>query len=159
AFAKLYDWRWRRKMGKADIRGQLESSRRELAKQRRSIEKQLKKKGAPVPEPSAAFISPEELADRPAPKVVDATALPEESIARKKPSLAELRGSSSRSTSSAPGLTGRAWDPKTYALPGIDLIAENDPEGRGRDDSPELQRIHHTLIVTQCSTELSVTTR
>jgi len=148
AFANLYDWRLRRKMGKADIKGQLEISRRELAKQRRSIEKQLKKKGAPVPEPSAAFISPEELADRPAPKVVDATALPEESIARKKPSLAELRGSSARSTSSAPGLTGRAWDPKTYALPGLDLLAEHDPEGRGGADPTELQRVQQTLIDT-----------
>jgi S-DNA-T family DNA segregation ATPase FtsK/SpoIIIE len=148
AFANLHDWRLHRKLRKADIKGQLEISRRELAKQRRSIEKQLKKKGAPVPKPSAAFISPEELADRPAPKVVDATALPEESIARKKPSLAELRGSSSRSTSSAPGLTGRAWDPKTYALPGLDLLAEHDPEGRGGADPAELQRVQQTLIDT-----------
>ena len=148
AFANLHDWRLHRKLRKADIKGQLEISQRELAKQRRSIEKQLKKKGAPVPEPSAGFISPEELADRPAPKVVDATALPEESIARKKPSLAELRGSSSRSTSSAPGLTGRAWDPKTYALPGLDLLAEHDPEGRGGADPAELQRVQQTLIDT-----------
>ncbi|PYL35146.1 MAG: hypothetical protein DMF35_03095 [Verrucomicrobia bacterium] len=148
AFANLHDWRLHRKLRKADIKGRLEISRRELAKQRRSIEKQLKKKGAPVPEPSAAFIAPEELADRPAPKVVDATALPEESIARKKPSLAELRGSSSRSTSSAPGLTGRAWDPKTYALPGLDLLAEHDPEGRGGADPAELQRVQQTLIDT-----------
>ncbi|HUE61811.1 MAG TPA: DNA translocase FtsK [Chthoniobacterales bacterium] len=154
AFANLHDWRLHRKLRKADIKGQLEISRRELAKQRRSIEKQLKKKGAPVPEPSASFISPEELADRPAPKVVDATALPEESIGRKKPSLAELRGSSSRSTSNAspartaPGLTGRAWDPKTYALPGLDLLAEHDPEGRGGADPTELQRVQQTLIDT-----------
>src|SRR5438067_12892869 len=133
---------------KADIKGQLEISRRELAKQRRSIEKQLKKKGAPVPEPSAAFISPEELADRPAPKVVDTTALPGEPIARKKPSLAELRGSSSRSTSTGAGLTSRSWDPKSYALPGLDLLAEHDPEGRGGADPSELQRVQQTLIDT-----------
>ncbi len=149
AFARWRDWRLHRQLRKADIKGRLEISRRELAKQRRSIEKQLKKKGAPVPEPSSAFISPEELADRPAPKVVDATALPEESIAgRKKPSLAELRGSSSRSTSAASGLTGRAWDPKTYALPGLDLLAEHDPEGRGGADPSELQRVQQTLIDT-----------
>jgi len=148
AFANLHDWRLHRKLRKADIKGQLEISQRELAKQRRSIEKQLKKKGAPVPEPSASFISPEELADRPAPKVVDATALPEESIGRKKPSLAELRGPSSRSASNAPGLTGRAWDPKTYALPGLDLLAEHDPEGRGGADPTELQRVQQTLIDT-----------
>ncbi len=149
AFARWRDWRLHRQLRKADIKGRLEISRRELAKQRRSIEKQLKKKGAPVPEPSSAFISPEELADRPAPKVVDATALPEESIAgRKKPSLAQLRGSSSRSTSAASGLTGRAWDPKTYALPGLDLLAEHDPEGRGGADPSELQRVQQTLIDT-----------
>src|SRR5205823_5037936 len=101
AFAKLHDWRLHRQLRKADIKGQLEISQRELTKQRRSIEKQLKKKGAPVTESSAAFISPEELADRPAPKVVDATALPEESLsARKKPSLAELRGTGQKSTTS-----------------------------------------------------------
>jgi len=149
AFAKLYDWRLHRKLRKADIKGQLEISRRELAKQRRSIEKQLKKKGAPVPEPGAAFISPEELADRPAPKVVDATALPEESIAaRKKPSLAELRGTGQRSTSTAAGPTSRSWDPKTYALPGLDLLAAHDPEGRGGADPSELQRVQQTLIDT-----------
>src|SRR5438309_825583 len=149
AFARWHDWRLHRQLRKADIKGRLEISRRELAKQRRSIEKQLKKKGAPVPEPSSAFISPEELADRPAPKVVDATALPEESITgRKKPSLAELRGSSSRSTSAASGLTGRAWDLKTYALPGLDLLAEHDPEGRGGADPSELQRVQQTLIDT-----------
>ncbi len=153
-FSKLHDWRLHRQLRKADIKGQLEISRRELVKQRRSIEKQLKKKGAPVPEPSAAFISPEELVGRPAPKVVDATALPEDSIARKKPSLAELRGGGQRSTSSAssartaPGLTGRAWDPKTYALPGLDLLAEHDPEGRGGADPSELQRVQQTLIDT-----------
>src|SRR5205807_4866856 len=139
---------------KADIKGQLEISQRELVKQRRSIEKQLKKKGAPVSEPSAAFISPDELAGRPAPKVVDATALPEDSIGRKKPSLAELRGSGQRSTSNAspartaPGLTSRAWDPKSYALPGLDLLAEHDPEGRGGADPSELQRVQQTLIDT-----------
>jgi S-DNA-T family DNA segregation ATPase FtsK/SpoIIIE len=148
-FSKLHEWRLHRQLRKADIKGQLEISQRELTKQRRSIEKQLKKKGAPVPEPSAALISPDELADRPAPKVFDATALPEESIAsRKKPSLAELRGSGQRSTSAAPGLTGRAWDPKTYTLPGLDLLAEHDPEGRGGADPAELQRVQQTLIDT-----------
>src|SRR5438105_6305599 len=157
AFARWRDWRLHRQLRKADIEGRLEISRRELAKQRRSIEKQLKKKGAPVPEPSSAFISPEELADRPAPKVVDATALPEESIAgRKKPSLAELRGSSSRSTSAASRLTGRAWDPKTYALPGLDLLAEHDPEGRGGADPSELQRVQQTLIDTLAQLGIAV---
>jgi S-DNA-T family DNA segregation ATPase FtsK/SpoIIIE len=159
AFAKLYEWRLHRKLRKADIKGQLEISRKELAKQRRSIEKQLKKKGAAVPEPAAAFISPEELENRPAPKVVDTTALPEEPVAaRKKPSLAELRGSGQSlsagasakagSTSTAASLTSRSWDPTTYALPGLDLLNEHDPEGRGGADPSELQRVQQTLIDT-----------
>jgi S-DNA-T family DNA segregation ATPase FtsK/SpoIIIE len=148
AFAKLHQWRIQRQMGKADIKGQLEISKRELAKQRRSIEKQLKKKGAAVPEPAGAFISPEELADRPAPKVVDTTALPDELSARRKPSLAELRGSSSRPASASSGLTSRGWDGKNYALPGLDLLNEHDPEGRGGADPGELQRVQQTLIDT-----------
>ena len=148
AFARLYEWRLHRKLRKADIKGQLEISRKELAKQRRSIEKQLKKKGAPVPEPAAAFISPEELADRPVPKVVDTTALPEESP-RKKPSLAELRGAATaRSTSSAGSFSSRSWDPTKYTLPGLDLLNEHDPEGRGGADPSELQRVQQTLIDT-----------
>jgi DNA segregation ATPase FtsK/SpoIIIE and related proteins len=149
-FARLHEWRLRRKLRKADIKGQLEISRKELAKQRRSIEKQLKKKGAPVPEPAAALISPEELADRPAPKVVDTTALPDEPVtARRKPSLAELRGSASaRSTSSAPSFASRSWDPTKYTLPGLDLLNEHDPEGRGGADPSELQRVQQTLIDT-----------
>jgi S-DNA-T family DNA segregation ATPase FtsK/SpoIIIE len=148
ALASLYQWRLNRRLRKADIKGQLEISKRELAKQRRSIEKQLKRKGAAVPEPAAAFISPEELG-RPAPKVVDTTALPEEPAAgRRKPSLAELRSSSARPASASAGLTSRGWDGKNYTLPGLDLLNEHDPEGRGGADPSELQRVQQTLIDT-----------
>ncbi len=149
AFAKLHERRLHRKLRKADIKGQLEISQRELAKQSRQLEKRLKKKGAAVPEPAAGFISPDELADRPAPRVVDTTALPEESP-RKKPSLAELRGSAAaaRSTSSIGGLTSRGWDGKNYVTPGLDLLNEHDPEGRGGTDPSELQRVQQTLIDT-----------
>jgi len=146
--AKLHEWRLHRQLRKSDLKGQLEISQRELSKQRRVIEKQLKKKGAPVPEPSAAFISPEELANRPKPKVVDTTALPSETAGtRRKPSLAELRAAGQRSTST-PGLTSRTWDPKTYVPPGLDLLDEHDPEGRGGADPSELQRVQQTLIDT-----------
>src|SRR5205807_4149203 len=148
ANAKLHEWRLRRQLRSSDLRGQLEISRKELAKQRRLIEKQLKKQGASVPEPSAAFISPEELANRPKPKVVDTTALPSETAGtRREPSLAELRAAGQISTST-PGLTSRAWDPKTYVLPGLDLLDEHDPEGRGGADPSELQRVQQTLIDT-----------
>jgi len=148
ALGRLHEWRLHRQLRNADIKGQLAISQKELSKQRRAIEKQLKRKGAAVPEPAATFISPEELAGRPAPKVVDTTALPDELTAPKKPSLAELRSSSARSTSSPAGLTSHAWDGKNYALPGLDLLNEHDPEGRGGADPSELQRVQQTLIDT-----------
>ncbi|MEP7016297.1 MAG: DNA translocase FtsK, partial [Verrucomicrobiota bacterium] len=132
---------------RADIKGQLEISQKELSKQRRSIEKQLKRKGAPVSEPSTSFISPEELANRPKPKVVDTTALPIDGMsARKKPSLAELRGGTKKTTTA--DLTSRTWDAKSYVLPGFDLLDAHDPEGRGSTDPAELERVQQTLIDT-----------
>jgi S-DNA-T family DNA segregation ATPase FtsK/SpoIIIE len=147
AVGKMHDWRLQRQLSKSDLRGQLEISQKELAKQRRVIEKQLKKKGAPVPESSSAFISAEELANRPKPRVVDTTALPTEAAtARRKPSLAELRGQKSTSTSA--GLTSRTWHSDNYALPGLDLLAEHDPAGRSVADPAELERVQQTLIDT-----------
>ncbi|PZR73215.1 MAG: hypothetical protein DLM52_11500 [Chthoniobacterales bacterium] len=143
---RFREWRLRREMRKADIQGQLAISQRELTKQRRSIEKQLKKKGAPVSDPSV--LSPEELANRPKPKVVDTTALPLDELSqpRRKPSLAELRPSKSKSpiASSAPA----HFDAEHYVVPGIDLLDEHDPEGRGGADPAELERVQATLIET-----------
>jgi S-DNA-T family DNA segregation ATPase FtsK/SpoIIIE len=88
------------------------------------------------------------LANRPKPKVVDTTALPNESAAsRKKPSLAELRGTDKK-TATTPGLTSRTWDAETYILPGIELLEEHDLEGRTAADPAELERIQQTLIET-----------
>ncbi len=146
--AALHEWRLRRQLRKADIKGQLEISQKELAKQSRVLEKQLKRQGAPVTEPASAFISLEESVDRPKPKVVDTTALPSEpALIRRRPSLAELRGGMTGSTT-APALTSRTWDLKSYMLPGLDLLAEHDPEGRGGADPAELQRVQQTLIDT-----------
>ena len=146
--SRLYEWQLHRRLRRADIKGQLEISQKELTKQRRSIEKQLKKKGAPVSEPTATFISPEELANRPKPKVVDTTALPNDlGPSRKKPSLAELRAGSQKAAPSA-GLTSRNWDAKPYTLPGLDLLDEHDPEGRGGTDPAELERVQQILIDT-----------
>src|SRR5438477_6353660 len=90
----LREWQLRRKLRGSDLKEKLEISERQLAKQRRALEKQLKKKGMSVPEPVGTSISPEELANRPTPKVVDTTALPSEQVSvGRKPSLAELRGS------------------------------------------------------------------
>jgi len=146
--ARLHEWRLRRQLRKSDLKGQLEISQKELAKQSRVLEKQLKRQGAPVTEPGAAFISLEESADRPKPKVVDTTALPSDpAVTRRKPSLAELRGGATGSTTVS-ALTSRTWDPKSYMLPGLDLLAEHDPQGRGGADPAELQRVQQTLIDT-----------
>ncbi|MBA3544157.1 MAG: DNA translocase FtsK, partial [Chthoniobacterales bacterium] len=144
------EWRLKRSMRQADLKGQLEISQRELAKQQRSIERQLKKKGAPVPEasPAPAMISTEELANRPKPKVVDTTALPMELPGiLKKPSLAELRGRE-MDTKAIEGLTNQKWDAENYTLPGLDLLDEHDVEGRVAADPAELELIQQTLIDT-----------
>jgi len=140
------EWRLHREMRRADIRGQLAISERELAKQRRSIEKQLKKKGAPVPD--RILISPEELAGRPKPKVVDTTALPEGALMppRKKPSLAELRPAKSKPSIAV--AEARRFDAENYVVPNIDLLDEHDPEGRGGADPAELEQVQAVLIET-----------
>ena len=148
ANTKLHEWRLRRQLRSSDLKGQLEISRKELAKQRRLIEKQLKKQGAPVPEPAAAFISPEELANRPKPKVVDTTALPNEPVsARRKPSLAELTASKEKPRAAA-SLTSRTWNPENYTVPGLDLLDKHDPESRTAADPAELERVQQILIET-----------
>lgn len=142
----LQEWQLKRRLRKSDLKGQLEISQRELAKQQRVIEKQLRKQGAPVPEPAGVFVAPEELANRPKPKVVDTTALPEEP-ARKKPSLAELRGAEKKAKSST-GLTSQTWDAENYVLPGFDLLDAHDTEGRTAADPAELEQIQQILIET-----------
>jgi S-DNA-T family DNA segregation ATPase FtsK/SpoIIIE len=142
----LREWQLKRRLRRSDLKGRLEISQQELAKQQRVIEKQLKKKGAPVPEPAGVFVSPEELANRPKPKVVDTTALPEEA-ARRKPSLAELRGTEKKGKQLA-GLTSQTWDPENYVLPGFDLLDAHDTEGRTAADPAELEQIQRTLIET-----------
>src|SRR5438046_1078548 len=142
----LREWRLKQRLRKSDLKGRLAISQQELAKQQRVIEKQLKKKGTPMPEPAAAVISPEELANRPKPKVVDTTALPSEPT-KKKPSLAELRGAETKSKSPA-GLTSKTWDAENYTLPGIDLLDVHDMEGRTAVDPAELEQIQQVLIET-----------
>jgi DNA segregation ATPase FtsK/SpoIIIE, S-DNA-T family len=146
AMVALREWQLKRRLRKSDLKGRLEISQQELAKQQRVIEKQLKKRGAPVPEPAAAVIPPEELMNRPKPKVVDTTALPSEP-AKKKPSLAELRGAETKAKSPG-GLTSKTWDAENYTLPGIDLLDVHDMEGRTAVDPAELEQIQQVLIET-----------
>src|SRR5213595_580695 len=143
----LQAWRLRRRLHKSDLKGKLEISEQQLAKQRRLLEKQLKKKGMPAGELIRPMISPEELANRPKPKVVDTTALPSEQQTRRKPSLAELRASEQKGKSASSVVTP-AWTSENYLLPGMDLLDEHSLEGRGTADPSELENIQQVLIET-----------
>ncbi|MEP6777345.1 MAG: DNA translocase FtsK 4TM domain-containing protein, partial [Chthoniobacterales bacterium] len=147
-FAALRAWKLQRRLRKADLKGRLEISQQELEKQKRVIERQLRKRAAPAAsaEIPGAAILPEELLDRPKPKVVDTTALPTE-VPRKKPSLAELRGNEKK-PQPLPGLTSQTWAAENYTLPGLDLLDAHDTEGRVAADPAELERIQQTLIET-----------
>jgi DNA segregation ATPase FtsK/SpoIIIE, S-DNA-T family len=146
---RLREWQLRRKLGRSDLKEKLAISERQLARQRRALEKQLRKKGMPVPEPVGAMISSEELINRPKPKVVDTTALPTEQVApaARKPSLAELRASEekARPLSTLPSQT---WSSENYVLPGLDLLDEHSFEGRAAADPSELQEVQQILIDT-----------
>ena len=145
---RLREWWLRRRLRKADLKEKLEISEKQLAKQRRIYEKELKKKGIPVPEPAGSSISPDELADRPKPKVVDTTALPAEQIVtRRKPSLAELRALEDN-VKAAPSLSSQRWKSENYMLPGVELLDEHDLEGRAAADPSELEHVQQVLIDT-----------
>ncbi len=144
---KLQEWQLRRRLRRSDLKGKLEISEKQLAKQQRALEKQLKKKGVPVPERVGASISAEELANRPKPKVVDTTALPGEQETRRKPSLAELRAGEQKARS-APSVMTPAWTSENYVLPGVDLLDEHSLEGRGTADPLELENVQQHIIET-----------
>jgi len=143
----LQEWRLRHKLRRSNLKEKLEISEKQLAKQRRFLEKQLKKKGGPVADVVGPMISPEELANRPKPKVVDTTALPSEPETRRKPSLAELRASEQKGKS-APSVMTPAWTTENYVLPGMDLLDEHNLEGRGVADPSELEDVQQVLIET-----------
>jgi S-DNA-T family DNA segregation ATPase FtsK/SpoIIIE len=144
--AKLHEWRVRRRIRKSDLREQLKTEKERRALE--ALQKQLKKKGVPVPEPVAVMISPEELANRPAPKVVDTTVPSREPlVTRRRPSLAELRASEEKAkpVSTSTSATS-SWE--DYVLPGLDLLEEHSFEARTATDPSELQEVQQTLIET-----------
>src|SRR6266576_4761479 len=148
ASLRLREWRLRRRLQKANLKEKLEISEKQLAKQRRVYEKELRKKGIVVPEQAGSTISPDELANRPKPKVVDTTALPAEQIVtRRKPSLAELRALEDN-VKPAPSLSSQRWKSENYILPGVDLLDEHNLEGRAAADPSELEHVQQVLIDT-----------
>jgi S-DNA-T family DNA segregation ATPase FtsK/SpoIIIE len=153
---RLHEWRLRRRFQKSNLKEKIEISEKQLEKQRGLLEKRLKKKSASVSESAGTFILPDELANRPKPKVVDTTALPSEQMpGRRKPSLAELRASGEK-PKSVPTLTSRTWKSENYVLPGVDLLDEHDLEGRAAADPTELERVQQILIDTLAQFGISV---
>src|SRR6266404_4153646 len=144
--AKLHEWRVRRTIRKSDLKEQLKTQKGRRALE--ALQKQLKKKGVPMPEPAAAIMSPEELANRPAPKVVDTNVPPSETgVTRRRPSLAELRaGEEKAKTSPSPTSATSSWE--DYVLPGLDLLEEHSFEARTATDPSELQEVQQVLIET-----------
>ena len=144
--AKLHEWRVRRTIRKSDLKEQLKTQKGRSALE--ALQKQLKKKGLPVPEPAATMISPDELANRPAPKVVDTTVpSTERVVSRRRPSLAELRASEEKSRA-APSPTSATSSWEDYVLPGVDLLEEHSLEARTATDPSELQEVQQILIET-----------
>jgi DNA segregation ATPase FtsK/SpoIIIE, S-DNA-T family len=144
--AKLHEWRVRRTIRKSDLKEQLKTQKGRSALE--ALQKQLKKKGLPVPEPAATMISPDELANRPAPKVVDTTVpSTERVVSRRRPSLAELRASEEK-TKAAPSPTSATSSWEDYVLPGVDLLEEHSLEARTATDPSELQEVQQILIET-----------
>src|SRR5215469_47999 len=146
SMTKQHEWRLRRRIRKSDLREKLKTEKERRALE--ALQKQLKKKGVPVPEPVASMISPAELANRPAPKVVDTTAPPSEAaVTRRKPSLAELRATEEKAkASSSPTSAVSKWE--DYVLPGLDLLEEHSFEARTATDPSELQEVQQILIET-----------
>lgn len=146
---RLHEWQLQRKLGKLDLKEKLEISERQLAKQRRVLEKQLKKKGMPLSERVGATMSEDELANRPTPKVVDTTAFRGEDVPPigRKPSLAELRARSEKpKLDSSTESTTSSWE--DYHLPAFDLLDERSFEARAAADPAELQEVQQVLIDT-----------
>src|SRR5215211_344715 len=144
--AKLHEWRVRRTIRKSDLKEQLKTQKGRKALE--ALQKQLKKKGVPMPEPAATIMLPEELANRPAPKVVDTNAPPSETgVTRRRPSLAELRaGEEKAKASPSPTSATSSWE--DYVLPGVDLLEEHSLEARTATDPAELQEVQQILIET-----------
>ncbi len=144
--AKMAEWRVRRRIRKSDLKEQLKTQKGRRALE--ALQKELKKKGVPMPEPAATMISPDELSNRPAPKVVDTTVPSNEPVvSRRRPSLAELRATEEKAKAPlSPTSAASSWE--DYVLPGVDLLEEHSLEARTATDPSELQEVQQILIET-----------
>jgi S-DNA-T family DNA segregation ATPase FtsK/SpoIIIE len=144
---RLREWQLLRKLRRSDLKEKLEISQKQLARQRRALEKQLRKQGMPLSEPAEAIISPEELANRPKPKVVDTTALPSEPALARRGSFAPMRADEEKpKPEAAAASAASSWE--NYVLPGLDLLDAHSFEGRAATDPSELEEVRQILIET-----------
>src|SRR6476469_5409276 len=144
--AKQAEWRVRRRIRKSELTEQLKTQKQQRALE--ALQKELKKKGVPMPEPAATIMPPEELANRPAPRVVDTTVQSSEPVgARRRPSLAELRATEEKAKA-IPSSTSATSSWEDYRLPGLDLLEEHSLEARTATDPSELQEVQQILIET-----------
>jgi DNA segregation ATPase FtsK/SpoIIIE, S-DNA-T family len=144
--AKLQEWRVRQRIRKSDLKEKLKTEKEWRVVE--ALQKQLKKKGVPVPEAVGTMISREELANRPAPKVVDTTVPSDEPVVtRRRPSLAELRAAEAKAKA-APSAASATSTWEDYVLPGLDLLDEHSFEARTATDPAELQEVQQILIET-----------
>ena len=147
ASVSLQEWRLRRQAAQIRSQGATGDQRTAAGQAAAITRKAIKEERRARGELTGPMISPEELANRPKPKVVDTTALPSEQETRRKPSLAELRASEQKGRST-PSVMTPAWTSENYVLPGIDLLDEHSLEGRGTADPSELEDVQQVLIET-----------
>lgn len=107
-------------------------------------EKSLELDSQASPSGRPEFISPEDLANRPKPNVVDTTARPDESGTSEKSPLADLRAEQGRMERAGEQISQL----ENYILPGLDLLNERGPETRTAASLRELQRIQEVLHAT-----------
>ncbi|HWB61835.1 MAG TPA: DNA translocase FtsK 4TM domain-containing protein, partial [Chthoniobacteraceae bacterium] len=141
---KYYNYR----LARASERGRLDLEQKRMERQARKLEKQLSKKGYPAPQSEPADDGDElngegesPAVNRPAPKVIDTSvATPKKPDAKKKDKLVPQEP--------------RHFD--DYILPGIDLLAPAETQGRTAVDPEELIKIQATVIETLAQFGISV---
>ena len=128
----------KRRLAAMEESERMDVEKRRIARQAEKLERQLRKKGGPIPKPP----EPEPVAeDFPESRIIDATAPPE-----KRPSLAEVEAGRKRKTPAAPSLAALRLE--NYQLPPIDLLDPLDESGRSPADHEELRGVQGIIIET-----------
>ncbi|HPA16834.1 MAG TPA: DNA translocase FtsK [Verrucomicrobiae bacterium] len=167
----IVNWMYRWQMARADAAKRLELQRKHLEREKRQLEKQLKKVGAgvvEVEEASGAAHKPEVPEEpptrrvlRPEPKIIDAAGMPPDQAApagpevarepkapkpeRRRPPVAKPKGAGEGARTAAPQPTSTF---ENYQLPPLSLLERSDPSKRVAATSEELAKKQETLVQT-----------